>query len=224
MKINEELQDEIDTLQAMYDENELMLETKNDLMSINYFSSSILNDNTMNLSFVFNPNDMVSTINISLKNVSKSKEDLSVDSIQLIQSMICAKFEAEKESMPIYQCTRERTVYNISMMTSNRMSYCLNHPNQRRKWWQIRNSRMIKSVIQSISHSFVSIICCTANSTKRKIKCYQNSKISKIAVWNFSDYFFTANLVLFVFVLRLMLFRHLQRNAMRLERRQSFQR
>ena len=133
MKINEELQDEIDTLQAMYDENELMLETKNDLMSINYFSSSILNDNTMNLSFVFNPNDMVSTINISLKNVSKSKEDLSVDSIQLIQSMICAKFEAEKESMPIYQCTRERTVYNISMMTSNRMSYCLNHPNQRRK-------------------------------------------------------------------------------------------
>ena len=99
--LNEDLQSEIETLQAMYDEDEIGINQKEDLMVIDFVTK--INKNKIKIIFAFKVNDIKSTIIISLKNIQRNKNNLNQESIDLIIKLLKDKFEQEIENMPIYQ-------------------------------------------------------------------------------------------------------------------------
>lgn len=100
--LSEELESEIETLQAMYDTEEININKKDSMMVIDYITK--INQNTIKIIFAFNINDIVSSIIITVKNIEMNKHNLNESSINLIVSHLKKKFQEEIENMPIYQC------------------------------------------------------------------------------------------------------------------------
>ena len=99
---NAELESEIETLEAMYDKEELTINTKDNLMVIDYLTK--INHNKIKIIFAFNINDIASSIIITVKNTERNKNNLTQTSFDLITTHLKKKFEDEIENMPIYQC------------------------------------------------------------------------------------------------------------------------
>eukprot|EP01084_Bolivina_argentea_P098235 176553_1 len=101
--INDELKSDIETLKSKYNDQVLKVDIKDTLTTIIYSTS--LDNNPIEIIFMFKPNDIRSTIAISLQltNPTKSKNNLSETTINLIMSQLTDKFNKEIKNTPIFQ-------------------------------------------------------------------------------------------------------------------------
>eukprot|EP01083_Nonionella_stella_P183053 660460_1 len=129
MSAQSELDSEIEILRSMFD-NEITIHRKSDSMVVDYVTTCP-NTNKIKLIFAFKMNKIAQTIIISLKNTSRSKHNLTAQSIETITSKLNTKFQQEIDDMPMFQCIQyfnDELKHNSLLFKSKSDHHQLNKP------------------------------------------------------------------------------------------------